>query len=66
MMSAPDHAELLRFLCHVRFPATKREIFQQCVQLGAPMAHLERIETLPEGVYVEPDTVLQALPHPTP
>ncbi|MBB5157735.1 DUF2795 domain-containing protein [Saccharopolyspora phatthalungensis] len=65
-MPVPDRGELLRFLCHVRFPATKQEIFQQCVALGAPMSYLERIESLPEGVYVEPDTVLQALPRQAP
>lgn len=65
-MPVPDRGELLRFLCHVRFPATKQEIYQQCVALGAPAAHLERIDSLPDGVFVEPDTVLQALPHPTP
>ncbi|MER6992194.1 DUF2795 domain-containing protein [Saccharopolyspora hirsuta] len=63
MLSPPDRGELLRFLCHVRFPATKQEICQQCAALGAPAAHLARLRTLPEGTYVEPDTVLQALPH---
>ncbi|MGI8306620.1 DUF2795 domain-containing protein [Saccharopolyspora sp. ASAGF58] len=65
-MPVPDRGELLRFLCHVHFPATKQEIYQQCVALGAPTAHLERIDSLPDGVFVEPDTVLQALPRPTP
>ncbi|GAA4615321.1 DUF2795 domain-containing protein [Saccharopolyspora hordei] len=62
MSSAPDRADLLRYLCHVRFPATKQEIHRQCVALGTPAPCLERLRTLPEGTYVEADTVLQALP----
>lgn len=64
MSSMPDRGELLRVLCHVRFPATKQEIYRQCAELGAPDSHLARLRTLPEGTYVEADTVLQALPHP--
>ncbi|MDA3648458.1 DUF2795 domain-containing protein [Saccharopolyspora indica] len=64
MPSVPDRGELLRVLCHVQFPATKQEIYRQCAELGAPAAHLARLETLPEGTYVEADTVLQALPRP--
>ncbi|GAA0503234.1 hypothetical protein GCM10011581_26760 [Saccharopolyspora subtropica] len=64
-MPVPDRGELLRFLCHVRYPATKEQIVEQCVAQGAPTPHLERIGTLPEGIYVEADTVLQALPRLT-
>lgn len=35
-MSAPDRGELLRYLYHINYPATKQEICRQCAQLGAP------------------------------
>ncbi|GAA2361790.1 hypothetical protein GCM10009854_46540 [Saccharopolyspora halophila] len=61
-----DRAELLRLLSHVRFPATKDEILQQCREQDAGAEHLARLEHLPADVYVEADTVLQAIPHPAP
>lgn len=63
-MVLADRADMLRVLCHVRFPATKREIVQQCEDLGAGPEQMDRLDELPEGTYVEADTVLQALPHP--
>ena len=63
-MVLADRADMLRVLCHVRFPATRREIVQQCEELGAGPEQMDRLDELPEGTYVEADTVLQALPHP--
>ncbi|MBE9376584.1 DUF2795 domain-containing protein [Saccharopolyspora sp. HNM0983] len=62
-MSEPDRGELLRLLAHVHYPATRRQIFDQLIEHGAPEAHLARIDELPDETYVEPDTVLQALRH---
>ncbi|TWG07454.1 DUF2795 domain-containing protein [Saccharopolyspora dendranthemae] len=59
-----DRADMLRVLSHVQFPATRREIVQQCEELGAGPEQMDRLDELPEGTYVEADTVLQALPHP--
>ncbi|KEI45029.1 DUF2795 domain-containing protein [Saccharopolyspora rectivirgula] len=64
-MSAPDRGELLRYLYHINYPATKQEICRQCAQLGAPEPYLTRLESIPNTIYIEPDTVLQALPHLT-
>ncbi|SFT05146.1 DUF2795 domain-containing protein [Saccharopolyspora flava] len=63
-MVLADRAEMLQVLAHVRFPATKREILQQCEELGASPEQLDRLDGLPEGTYVEADTALQSLPHP--
>ncbi|GAA4831368.1 hypothetical protein GCM10025787_08080 [Saccharopolyspora rosea] len=63
MFAMPSpRGELLRFLYHISYPATREEIYRRCVEQGAPSALLDRLHRLPDGVYVEPDTVLQALP----
>ncbi|WP_433873230.1 DUF2795 domain-containing protein [Saccharopolyspora sp. CA-218241] len=61
MSSGPEHGELLPYLAHVRFPADAQQIRRLCEEQGAPAECLRRLEDLPAGVYVEPDTVLQAL-----
>lgn len=62
MVSEPAHGDLLRFLAHVHYPATKQQIVEQLVEHGAPEPHLNAVDRLPDQTYVEPDTVLQAIP----
>lgn len=62
MTSEPARGELLQFLAHVQYPATKQQIAEQLAEQGAPESHRAAVDRLPDRTYVEPDTVLQALP----
>ena len=51
------HALLVR----MEFPATKAELLEQAMKMGAPSAALQRLRGLPDYFYGSVDTVMDAL-----
>ena len=51
------HALLVR----MEFPATRAELLEQAMKMGAPSAALQRLRALPDYFYGSVDTVMDAL-----